>query len=234
MIKGIQAVTFDFFNTLVYHRRGDAGRGAMLMAYLASHAIASDPWEHQVLYDVMEPHAREYSPDFPPAEKHAYFCQLAGRVFRRLNVSTEHQPADHAAAIWNLIGPGSLALFPEVLPTLDRLRSAGYRLAIISNWQCGLHHFCVELGLADRFEHVLSSAEVGCAKPDAQIFADACQRLGVEPGRVLHVGDTQLDDVDGAQAYGMQPILIDRKGHGSASISSLDGVLEILGYADRT
>jgi HAD superfamily hydrolase (TIGR01549 family) len=232
VIQGIQAVTFDFFNTLVSHRRGDGGRGSALMEYLRSQGLESDPWEHQVLYDVLEPHAREYAPDQSPAVKHNYLCRLAERVFERLNVRSEVQEArSHATKIWELIGPSSLAVFPEVPRTLERLRAAGYRLAVVSNWQCGLRHFCVELGIEDMFEHVVASAEVGYAKPRREIFEEACRRLAVPADRVLHVGDTVEDDVEGARGAGMRAVLVSRQGESGepTAIRGLEGVLQVLG-----
>lgn len=236
MMQGIQAVTFDFFNTLVSHRRGDGGRGSMLMKYLRSQGLESDPWEHQVLYDVLEPHAREYAPDQSPAEKHRYLCRLAERVFERLKVRSEiHEARNHAARIWELIGPGSLAVFADVPDTLERLRAARYRLAVVSNWQCGLGHFCVELGIGDLFEHIVASAEIGYAKPRREIFEEACRRLAVPPDRVLHVGDTLEDDVEGAHGAGMRAVLITRQGESGeptgSTIRGLEGVLQMLGLS---
>lgn len=238
IMQGIDAVTFDFFNTLVSHRRADVGRGATLMEYLRSQGLDSDPWEHQVLYDVLEPHAREYAPDHSPAEKHRYLCRLAERVFERLNVRSQiHEARNHAARIWELIGPSSLAVFPDVPGTIERLRAAGYRLAVVSNWQCGLSHFCVELGIRDLFEHVVASAEVGYAKPRREIFDEACRRLAVAPDRVLHVGDTLEHDVEGARAAGMRAVLITRQDQRGeppgTAIRGLDGLLPMLGLAQR-
>jgi HAD superfamily hydrolase (TIGR01509 family) len=52
------------------------------------------------------------------------------------------------------------------------------------------------------FEVVLTSAEAGAPKPEAPIFEEALERLGVSPTRALHVGDGQ-GDRDGASAAGM-------------------------------
>lgn len=227
LVRDIEAVTFDFFNTLVCHRRGDGGRGAVLMEYLTFQGLESDPWEHQVLYDVLEPHAREYEPDQSPAEKQQYLCRLAERVFERLNVQCDIGEArNHAARIWELIGPSSLAVFPDAPPALERLGAAGYRLAVISNWQCGLAHFCVELGIRDPFEQIIASAEVGYAKPSREIFEEACRRLAVSPDRVLHVGDTLEDDLEGARRAGMRAVLIRRWDEGREPAGSVIHGLE--------
>ncbi len=49
-----------------------------------------------------------------------------------------------------------------------------------------------------RFQHVVTSCEVGCMKPHPLIFAEAAKRLHLEPGAILHVGDRW--DLDGRGA----------------------------------
>ena len=142
----IDAVTFDFYNTLVYHRQG-RGRGALLMEYFKREGLQSDPWEHQVLYDVFEQHGSDYSPSQSEVEKQRYFLRLTNRLFQHLKVrAPDNAVADHAASVWSILGPSSLAVFPDVSNVLQVLRAARYRLAVVSNWQCGLRHFCTELG----------------------------------------------------------------------------------------
>jgi FMN phosphatase YigB (HAD superfamily) len=238
-MREIDAVCFDFHETLVTNREG-RGRGSRLMQYFRVHGLESDPWEHQVLYDVFEPHAREYAPALSREAKHAYLCRLAERVFDRLNVRPPQSTADHAAGLWDVLGPTSLTVFPEVPAVLRTLRRAGIRTAVVSNWQCGLAHYCVELGIGDAIDHVIASAEAGVAKPDARIFREACRRLGTSPAKTLHVGDRVIDDVEGAHRAGLRAVLLRRAGSVEASysptIASLRGVLDLLGIAseDRT
>jgi HAD superfamily hydrolase (TIGR01662 family) len=229
----IDAVTFDFYNTLVYHRQG-SGRGAMLMEYFRSQELESNPWEHQVLYDVFEQHARDYSPHLPAEEKRRYLMCLTHRVFKRLNVRAPDGAAPHHAAnVWSVLGPSSLGVFPDVLRVLEILRREGYRVAVVSNWQCGLQHFCTELGFGDALDHVVASAEVGCAKPDPEIFRDVCRRMGIPCHRVLHVGDSVVDDVEGARGAGMHAVLVRRDDRvpaaGTVIIPSLDRLPDMLG-----
>lgn len=206
----IQAITLDFYNTLVYHRTG-RGRGAMLMEYLQTHQLESDSWEHHVLYDVFEPHGVEYDPRSSREERQRYYDRLAGRVFRRLNVrAPEGTATEHALDLWQILGPASLGLFPEVPEALHRLKTLGFPLAVVSNWQCGLRHFCTELGITDGVDHVVASAEVGAAKPDPAIFREACRRLAVPPRQALHVGDSFVDDLEGGRAAGLQVVLLRR------------------------
>jgi HAD superfamily hydrolase (TIGR01549 family) len=231
----VRALTFDFYGTLVYPRHGQ-GRGARLMEYLAQHELASDPWEHQVLYDVFGACGHRYSPWFSPAEQAAFEADLARSVFDRLRVQAPGSlVAQHANALWNILGPAGFAVFPEVANVLAALEQAGYPLVIISNWQAGLSGFCQAFGLGHAFGHVLASAEVGSAKPEAGIFLEAASRLSREPGEILHVGDTYRDDYEGATAVGFKALLLTREPstipNDAETITTLDGLITRLELA---
>jgi FMN phosphatase YigB (HAD superfamily) len=212
---GIDAVTFDFFNTLIFHRDGK-GRGAQLIEYFQDQGLSPRPWEHEILYEVFDIHA-EGHPTNPmqahPADEDEYATRLAGRLFRCLGVfASDREIRRHVAPIWRILGPACFGVFPEVMRTLRALRASGHTLAVISNWPRGLSYFCDKLKLSDHFEFILASGEVGAAKPDIRIFAEAASRLGAEPGRVVHVGDSLVDDYCGASAAGFEALLVDRDG----------------------
>jgi putative hydrolase of the HAD superfamily len=85
---------------------------------------------------------------------------------------------------------------------LARLRDAGLALACVSNWDISLAGHLEQAGLAGFFATIVSSAEAGAAKPDPGVFRLALERLGVNAGRALHVGDGDVD-CDGAAAAGL-------------------------------
>jgi putative hydrolase of the HAD superfamily len=102
--------------------------------------------------------------------------------------------------------------FPDELPALRSLREQSKTLAVVSNWDLALPMLLADLGLAEFFNFILPSAEVGVEKPDGRIFRLALQRLGLRPQEVVHIGDKYEADVVGARAVGITPILLDRKG----------------------
>lgn len=112
-------------------------------------------------------------------------------------------------------------VFPDVVPALDRLRGAGIRLAVVSNWDSRLAATLRNVGLFDFFETVLASTEVGVPKPAAAVFAEAARRLSLEPGRILHVGDNWREDVEGARNSGFRGVLIERGGGSEGGLTSL-------------
>jgi putative hydrolase of the HAD superfamily len=73
----------------------------------------------------------------------------------------------------------------------------------------------------------VSSAVAGARKPDPAIFEPALELAGCAPEEALHVGDTREEDVAGARAAGIRPLLIDRGG-ADGDISSLKEIREHL------
>jgi putative hydrolase of the HAD superfamily len=102
--------------------------------------------------------------------------------------------------------------YPDAAPALRRLRAAGIRLAVVSNWDVSLHERLAETGLAALVDAAFASAEVGVAKPDPRIFAAALARLGVDAQSAWHVGDSPEADVAGARAAGVRAFLVARDG----------------------
>jgi putative hydrolase of the HAD superfamily len=94
------------------------------------------------------------------------------------------------------------AVLPGVEDALARLAGRGLTLAVVADWDYGLHDHLRDHGLVHYFAVVVTSAEVGAAKPSPAPFLAALDRMGVGPTRALHVGD-QTRDEEGAAAAGM-------------------------------
>jgi HAD superfamily hydrolase (TIGR01509 family) len=103
-------------------------------------------------------------------------------------------------------------IFPDAIPALEALRASVPVLGIVSNWGWHLPGLCVSLGLDRYVDFIVSSARVGAAKPNARIFRHALEMGGCAPSRALHVGDSLMADVRGAEAAGMTGVLLDRSG----------------------
>jgi putative hydrolase of the HAD superfamily len=92
------------------------------------------------------------------------------------------------------------SLLPDVLPALDVLRAAGLSLACVANWDISLTDHLEGLGLTQRFDTTVSSAEAGAQKPDPRPFELALERLGLVASRALHCGDSDADRKGAARA----------------------------------
>ena len=230
-----KAVTFDFYNTLVYHPAG-IGRGRQYQNYLSAAGLSSDPWQHQVLYDVFDYYGSSYSPTFSDAAKLSFWTEFTRRLFERTNVrgSGAIDYAEHADAIRKIMGPKCFALFDDSFQILHSLREAGLRLGVISDWQKGLAYFCEELGIGAFLDVVVASGETGFQKPDPRLFDIACKRMGVSSREILHVGDLAVD-IEGARAAGFSVVLLARSGESTAGgVPVIRNLGDVLSHVQST
>lgn len=90
---------------------------------------------------------------------------------------------------------------------LVRRLKAAYRVSILSNADITLRtRLTQRLKIIDLFDDVVCSAEVGCAKPEPEIFALACARLGLPPAACVFVDDHE-PNVRGAEAAGLRGVV---------------------------
>lgn len=160
---------------------------------------------------------------------------LARLRVRCAGVLREALPADAraglpgaAAMVEPLLASLRFAPFPDALTTLPRLRGSGRRLVVVSNWDVSLHEVLERVGLAGLLDGILTSAEVGARKPDAAIFARALAVAGASAGDAIHVGDSVAEDVAGARAAGIEPVLVRRDGAaGPAGVKTIASLAEL-------
>ena len=105
-----------------------------------------------------------------------------------------------------LVYRNRVELFDDVLPVLKRLRNR-YMLCSLTNGNADI----VRVGLGDIFDHALTAADVGSAKPEPAMFMEACRLTGNTPEQMLHVGDEAETDIFGANTAGFRTIWINRK-----------------------
>jgi putative hydrolase of the HAD superfamily len=117
-----------------------------------------------------------------------------GEHFRRLHGE---------ASLWRIVRPGTME-------ALERLKSAGFRLAIVSNAEGQIDSDARRYGLHPFFDVIIDSHVVGVAKPDPRIFHIALERLGVAPDEARFAGDIYSIDILGARAAGIEAALIDQ------------------------
>jgi putative hydrolase of the HAD superfamily len=142
------------------------------------------------------------------------------------NARVEVEPFDDffAAVYQEFTLPGVWRLEPGALELLQDLRRAGFRLGIISNFDLRLREILKHVGVLDLFEQIVVSSQVGAEKPSARIFEEALRRFAVEPAELLHVGDEEKADGDGARALGIQAFILGIGGSGLGGLRERVGL----------
>jgi len=217
----IEAVTFDVTNTLIHSPR----LGELYAEVLSRHGVAVEPREAaRLVREVWQEFACLAEPGRDrftshPGGPRGWWKRFLDRLCERLEVPP---PSPFAAAelFHRFATPEAWEVYPEVPEVLATLRERGLRLGVVSNWDPRLPDLLESLGLARRFAALVYSSEVGVEKPDPRIFRSALDRLGVRPEAALHVGDGQIEDVEGAAAAGLQALRLDRRG-GSGDLRDL-------------
>ena len=102
--------------------------------------------------------------------------------------------------------------FADAATALDALGQS-HAIALVTNGaSCLQREKLAASGLADRFDAVVVSGDLGAGKPDPAIFAHALRALGAAPGDAVMVGDNLAKDVDGALAAGLRAVWLNRDG----------------------
>jgi putative hydrolase of the HAD superfamily len=92
----------------------------------------------------------------------------------------------------------------SMLDLIDELRTR-LRVGLLSNGTTRLEDHLALHDLAVHFDDVVNTARIGVAKPDAQAYLIAAERLGVTPAACMFVDD-RVSNVDGARSAGLTGI----------------------------
>ncbi|WP_457753378.1 TIGR02253 family HAD-type hydrolase [Thermococcus sp.] len=130
--------------------------------------------------------------------------------------------------------PHKIHVFPDVKPTLEWLKSEGYKLGVVTS---GPTYQKLKLRIAkldNYFDVIVTREDVNTIKPDPKIFIYALEKLKVEPKEAIMIGDSLQQDVYGAKNVGMIAVWINRnneKGYNFADyeIRTLHELRKILG-----
>ena len=142
---------------------------------------------------------------YKPFGEH-FRAALAITALRRdLRVSPEDERAI-------LAGVRTLPPHSDARPALQRLRSAGYRLAALTNSTTEVEEAQLRnAGLSDLFEKALSADSGKRLKPAAEAYANAARELGVPTSQMRMVA-AHVWDVQGALRAGCAAAFVERPG----------------------
>jgi putative hydrolase of the HAD superfamily len=98
------------------------------------------------------------------------------------------------------------------VPSLLRRLKKKYSLSVVSNlaYSPAVRKTLERFGVANYFDAIIVSADVGWRKPSPKIFKKALRTLGISASETVYVGDELDHDVEGAKKVGMHTILLKR------------------------
>lgn len=229
----IRGILFDWDGTIArQHPDAVAAASAAVAAYAARNlGVAATAADVERAFDAVLPTRRL------PGDRAPEIGAILGEAFTWLGWPAGAGDVDAAARTFFAAASRGITIYDDARALLASLKYRGYRAGLVSNsifpapyWEPLIH----QLGLAGYFDVVVSSADVGLAKPNVAPFRRALAGLGLEAHEVLFVGDTPATDIAGARAAGMRAILIDRRARrreaaGYLVIEHLGALADILG-----
>ena len=118
-----------------------------------------------------------------------------------------------------------LGAYPDAQDALARLRTAGFRTAILSNGSPRMLAAAVENArLAELLDMVLSVEEAGQYKPHPSVYRLAEQRLELDASKILFVSANGWD-ASGAKTFGMQVVWCNRGGQPAERLPSAPDIV---------
>ncbi len=112
-------------------------------------------------------------------------------------------------------------IYDDVIPTLEYWQKQKIKLAIISNFDSRIYQVLKSLDLDKFFSSITISSVTGVAKPDSKIFVKALRQYDCSSQETWHIGDSYLEDYEGALSVGIQPFLVKRPHQSLATIANL-------------
>ncbi|HET7473110.1 MAG TPA: HAD family hydrolase [Candidatus Limnocylindrales bacterium] len=225
-LGGIEAITFDFGNTLVPVGRAALRRVVELTADAVARASPGTDRD-QFLRAWSEERDRQFRENVPQFRE-VDIAERLVRIFARLRGMPPPEPGegwDQAAAAelsdgaeieraieaYSTTFVDAMPPVPGVDAMLARLARSGRRLAILSNWPLAatVDRYAEARGWCPSLRAIVISQRVGVIKPHPAIYAAARSALGEpNPASILHVGDDWAADVAGAAAVGWRTALV--------------------------
>lgn len=185
----IPAIVFDLYGTLLR-----IGRPRLHKRVPRALGIKARPWVDLVRRHLL---TREFADE---AEFVRFICDS-----RAPDRSPEAEETCRSLVADELV---SVEPFEGVFSLLRFLKRRGHRLGLISNLTSVHKQQLHRWELAELFDAVALSCELGICKPDPRMFTGLCERLGVETGAVLMVGDSLRNDVVAARQLGMRAVQV--------------------------
>jgi putative hydrolase of the HAD superfamily len=212
--REVRLITFDVGGTLIhpYPSVGAVYAEVLTRRGLPAEATATEKAFEEAWDDAgrRRPPNRERYNGSPQGER-GYWRELLAMTVERLGGPSP--PEGAAEELFERFGHRETwRVFPEVAGTLETIASRGVPMVILSNWDSRLPALLRELGIRHYFGPILVSALEGYEKPDPRIFRLAADRAGVAPGHLLHAGDRDREDLDGARQAGCRGLKIRRNG----------------------
>lgn len=209
-----RAILLDAGETLLYARPSTP---AIAVAVAREHGFTFNVTELTLAWGMVESDAQArlaagLRPTLSREQSQRFWSWFYSRLLTNLRVSRDRHDDLASAFYERFTRLDTWHLYDDVRGCLDQLKHSSVCLVLVSNWESWLEPLLEYRKIQHYFDEILISGQVGCEKPDPEIFTQALEKSGVTANEAVHVGDSIPSDIEGAQSVGIRPILLDRSG----------------------
>jgi putative hydrolase of the HAD superfamily len=198
----LKIVLFDLDGTLVEERSAAA---AAVVEWAAEYGVTG-PDVATRWAAVSEKHYRRFQRrelTFPEQRRRRV------REFLAVDVSDAEADAMFEGYVWRY--EAGWTVYADAVPGLRAVREAGLRAVVLTNGNGDHQRSKLDrLALTDEIDELIAGDTLPVGKPDPRAFAHALERLGADKHDVVMVGNSLENDIRGAQAVGIDAVLVDR------------------------
>ncbi len=205
--KSIKGIFFDLYGTLLDYNDMEKSNLIWLNQFykLAGipNGLSFDSIKEICKKILLEDHEKDHSDSLTTYEsKIKFHFEQHGVVFSRERLK---ELADESLIHWQ----DNITLSEDVYDVFRKLQDK-YKLALISNFDHTPHvkRVIKQLQLQNYLNPIIISDEIGFKKPDPEIFRLTLERAGLTADEVIFIGDSYNDDIKGARAAEIFPVMI--------------------------
>jgi len=236
-LSNIKAVFFDAADTLFYIKEG---LGKTYAAPARKYGVDPDP---QDLKKAFSKHFSTAPPlafaDVSDNERKVlekkWWYEVVRKVYGDIGMFDDFD--DYFNDLFEIFRTSAWQIYPETKNVLNEIKSLGFTIIIISNFDSRVYDVCKSLSIIDHFDDFIISSEAGYAKPDIEIYNIALSRNNLNPQQCVFIGDNYLNDYVAPTNIGMQALLLNRDNennkHSVEKISNLNELVTILQHNGR-
>jgi FMN phosphatase YigB (HAD superfamily) len=208
----LQGVIFDFDDSLAYLTRpldelmAEGAQAALAYLRASGLELEEDFWPNIIeARRFAEEKSEEEHEEHLADDALSFLLQFFGYPASKLDPAVLHQAVDRFYAPEMV----SWRLRPGALETIQILHADGYKLALLTNYNCDrvFQRTIDFLGLRPYLDLCLSSASVEYRKPDSRFFQIVLDRWDALPYEVVVVGDSLRHDIAGGIDLGALTVL---------------------------
>jgi putative hydrolase of the HAD superfamily len=167
------------------------------------------------------------------------------RICQKLGINPAEEKINKAAGVLFEYEAETMVPRADAIKALAALKSADFRIGLISDCSCEAVAVWPETALAPFFDATVFSCQAGMRKPDPRIYRLALEQLKVSPAECCYIGDGSSRELSGAARAGLRAVQLRIPGEDDPdvyrigledwqgeSIRSLSEVLGLVGHSE--